>query len=54
MTYDELTATGRDGEPVMKRETIKSNITRKNIERVKRGGGEGGNALVVWNSIPLK
>jgi hypothetical protein len=54
MTYDELTATGTDGEPVIKEATIRQNICRGNIERVKRGGGEGSSALIVWSSIPMK
>ena len=39
---------------VISRNTLRSNITRKNIECVRRGGGEGCEALYSWASIPEK
>jgi hypothetical protein len=53
VTYDELTSSA-DSEPVMKRCTLDRNIARDNIHRLKRGGGEGSRALIVYNSLPEK
>ena len=48
VSFGELT------ESVISRNTLRSNITRKNIECVRRGGGEGCEALYAWASIPRK
>ena len=44
VTYEELTS-GDD--PVIRYNTLKSNITRGNIRTAHRGGGEGSYALVI-------
>lgn len=41
-------------DPVMKKGTLKSNIFRKNIFCVSRGGGEGRCALYSFDSMPEK
>lgn len=41
-------------DPIMKEGTLKSNVYRKNIIRVLRGGGEGRQALYSYDSIPKK
>lgn len=51
VTFAELTG-GRD--PVMKANTLKCNVQRRNIACARRGGGEGTQALYVWSSIPEK
>ena len=48
VSYGELTA------GILARNTLRSNITRRNIECVRRGGGEGREALYAWDSIPAK
>lgn len=53
VTYGELTS-GEDGDPVIKDCTLRQNIARGNITRAKRGGGEGSEALIVYNSLPEK
>jgi|GEM_PF-3628538 len=42
VSFSELT----DG--IINRNTLRSSITRKNIECVRRGGGEGCEALYAW------
>lgn len=54
VTYSELTAQCVDGEPIIKTETLKRNISRGNIDRAHRGGGEGGQALIVYSTLPVK
>lgn len=39
---------------IITRDTLIKNTTRKNIECVRRGGGEGCEALYAWSSIPEK
>lgn len=51
VTFGELT---EGSDPVIKANTLKCNVQRGNIACAKRGGGEGGTALYVWSSIPLK
>lgn len=51
VTYAELTE-GSDA--VIKAATLRQNMSRGNIVSVHRGGGEGGQALYAWNSIPQK
>ena len=51
VTYEELTS-GDD--PVVKYETLKSNIARGNIRAARSGGGEGSYALIVYSSLPGK
>jgi hypothetical protein len=53
VTYGELTSS-EDGEPVMSRNTLKSLIRRGKVHCIKRGGGEGSHALIVYNSLPDK
>jgi hypothetical protein len=53
VTYREL-ASSENGEPVIKRCTLNQNIVRGNIQCLKRGGGEGSCALIVYNSLPEK
>ena len=51
VTYGELT----DGtDPVIRYNTLKSNIRRKNISVIHRGGGEGNCALIVYSSLSAK
>ena len=51
VTYTELTG---GSEPVVTGGTLLKNVTRGNIVSVHRGGGEGGQALYAWSSIPQK
>lgn len=51
LSFAELT--GGD-DPVMLPNTLKSCARRGNISRIRRGGGEGSEALYVWSSIPEK
>lgn len=51
VTYAELTE-GSDA--VIKAATLRQNMSRGNIVSVHRGGGEGGQALYAWSSIPQK
>ena len=51
VTYGELTS-GDD--PVIKYETLRSNITRGNILTARSGRGEGSCALIVYSSLPEK
>ena len=51
VTYEELTS-GDD--PVIKYETLRSNITRGNILTARSGRGEGSCALIVYSSLPEK
>ena len=51
VTYAELTG-GK--EAVIKPSTLLSNVWRGNIASVHRGGGEGGQALYAWSSLPAK
>ena len=51
VTYAELTG-GSDA--VIKAATLLKNVSRGNIVSVHRGGGEGGQALYAWSSIPQK
>ena len=51
VTYEELTS-GDD--PVIRYNTLRSNITRGNIRTAHRGGGEGSHALIVYSSLPEK
>lgn len=51
VTYEELTS---GDSPVISFETLRKNITRKNIVRARQGGGEGHCALIVYSSLPLK
>ena len=51
VTYEELTS-GDD--PVIRYNTLKSNITRGNIRTAHRGGGEGSYALVIYSSLREK
>ena len=51
VTYAELTG-GSDA--VIKAATLRQNMSRGNIVSVHRGGGEGGQALYAWSSIPQK
>ena len=51
VTYTELTG-GSDA--VIKAATLRQNMSRGNIVSVHRGGGEGGQALYAWSSIPQK
>lgn len=48
VSFSELT----DG--IIKKNTLWSSVARKNIECVRRGGGEGCEALYAWTSIPEK
>ena len=48
VTFREMTA------GIMRAETIRQNVCRHNIECVRRGGGEGREALYAWYSIPAK
>ena len=41
-------------DPVMRKGTLKSNLFRKNIFCVRRGGGEGICALYSFDSMPEK
>lgn len=51
VTFKELT----DGEnPIIRRSTLMSNVRRGNIQSASRGGGEGGYALYVYASLPMK
>ncbi len=51
VTFEDLT--GGD-DPIMSLGALKSMLTRHRIDRVKRGGGEGGCALIVYSSLPQK
>lgn len=51
VTYAELTG-GMDA--VIKPGTLRQNMSRGNIASVHRGGGEGGQALYAWSSLPAK
>ena len=51
VTYDELTC---GGDPVIRYNTLRSNIGRGNIRTAQRGGGEGSYALVLYSSLPEK
>lgn len=51
LTFAELT--GGD-DPVISANTLKSNVQRRNILCVRRGGGEGVQALYAWYTIPEK
>ena len=51
VTYEELTS-GDD--PVIRYNTLKSNITRGNIRTAHRGGGEGSYALIIYSSLREK
>lgn len=51
VTYEELTS---GDNPIMKFSTLNSNITRGRIRVVRRGGGEGGYALIAYSSLPEK
>lgn len=51
VTYEELTS-GND--PIIKYNTLRSNITRGNIKTANRGGGEGSCALIIYSSLPEK
>ena len=51
VTYAELTG---GSEAVITGGTLLKNVTRGNIVSVHRGGGEGGQALYAWSSIPQK
>jgi len=48
VTYEELVP------EIMAYNTLKQNIARGNVQRIKRGGGEGSCALIVYNSLPEK
>ena len=51
VTYAELTG---GSNAVITGGTLLKNVTRGNIVSVHRGGGEGGQALYAWSSIPHK
>lgn len=51
VTYTELT---EGSKPIVTGGTLLKNVTRGNIVSVHRGGGEGGQALYAWSSIPQK
>lgn len=51
VTYAELTG---GTEAVIKPGTLRQNMSRGNIASVHRGGGEGGQALYAWSSLPAK
>lgn len=51
VTYEELT--GGDS-PIITPCTLRQNMRRGNITSVHRGGGEGGQALYAWSSLPEK
>ncbi len=51
VTYEELTS-GDD--PIIRGDTLRQNIKRKNIKRAQRGGGEGSCALIIYSSLPEK
>lgn len=51
VAYEELTS-GDD--PVIRGDTLRQNIKRRNIRRAHRGGGEGSYALIVYSSLPEK
>ena len=51
LTFAELT--GGD-DPVISANTLKSTVQRRNILCVRRGGGEGVQALYAWCTIPEK
>lgn len=51
VTYKELTS---GDNPVIKPTTLKSNVSRGNIQCVNRGGGEGNRALYAYSSLPVK
>ena len=51
VTHEELTS-GDD--PVIKPNTLYSNVRRGNIQCINRGGGEGNHALYVYSSLPAK
>ena len=51
VTYAELTG---GTEAVIKPCTLRQNMRRGNIASVHRGGGEGGQALYAWSSLPQK
>ena len=51
VTYAELTG---GTEAVIKPGTLRQNMSRGNIASVHRGGGEGGQALYAWSSLPEK
>lgn len=48
VSFSELT------DSIIKADTLLKNVLRKNIECVRRGGGEGCEALYAWSSIPEK
>ena len=51
VTYAELT----DGaSPIISRNTLRSNVTRGNIQCARQGKGEGNYALYVYASLPMK
>lgn len=51
VTYEELTS---GDVPVIRGDTLRQNIKRRNIRRAHRGGGEGSYALIVYSSLPEK
>ncbi len=51
VTFAELTG---GPEAVIKAATLRQNMKRGNIVSVHRGGGEGGQALYAWSTIPQK
>jgi hypothetical protein len=53
VTYEELTSS-EDGEPVINYWTLASMVGSKRVIAIKRGGGEGSRARIVYNSLPEK
>ena len=51
VTFEELT--GGD-DPIILRDTLRTNIRRGNIQNVRQGKGEGNYALYVYDSLPQK
>ena len=51
VTYAELT---EGTSPILNRNTLRSNVTRGNIQCIRQGKGEGKYALYVYSSLPTK
>lgn len=51
VSYDDLT--GGD-EPVINKNTLRTNLNRRNIQCARQGKGEGNYALYVYSSLPVK
>lgn len=51
VSYDDLTS---GDEPVINKNTLLSNVQRRNIQCARQGKGEGNYALYVYSSLPVK